>query len=93
MKLSIVIPCYNESKTIQQILEAVQNVQVASKEVIVVDDGSTDGAREMLESNLRPLFDTLVCHTTNQGKGAAVRAGIAEAMGEIVIIQDADFGI
>jgi glycosyltransferase involved in cell wall biosynthesis len=89
--LSIVIPCYNETKTIRAILERVRAAAPAlSKEVIVVDDMSTDGTRELLSGELRPLVDTLVLHERNQGKGAALRSGIRAATGRIVVIQDAD---
>ncbi len=89
--LSVVIPCYNEAKTIRAILERVRAAAPAlSKEIIVVDDRSTDGTREMLSGELRPLVDTLVLHERNRGKGAALRSGIRAATGRIVVIQDAD---
>jgi glycosyltransferase involved in cell wall biosynthesis len=89
--LSVVIPCYNETKTIRAVLERVRAAAPAlSKEIIVVDDMSTDGTRELLSGELRPLADTLVLHERNQGKGAALRSGIRAATGRIVVIQDAD---
>jgi glycosyltransferase involved in cell wall biosynthesis len=89
--LSVVIPCYNETKTIRAILERVRSAAPAlSKELIVVDDMSTDGTRELLSGELRSLVDTLVLHERNQGKGAALRSGIRAATGRIVVIQDAD---
>ncbi len=89
MRVSVIIPAYNEIRTIREIIQRVEAVKVAD-EIIVVDDGSTDGTRQVLgeldgKGNIRALF-----HERNQGKGAAVRTGIQHASGDVIIIQDAD---
>lgn len=92
MKLTIVIPCYNESRTIDQIIEAVRRSPYPNKEIIVVDDCSIDGTREKLQSEIEPSgrVDRVIYHDRNQGKGAALRTGFQHASGDIVIVQDAD---
>ncbi len=90
MKLSIVIPCYNEKNTIKNILEVVRKVPIEDKEIIVVDDCSKDGTRHVLQNDLKHLIDRLILHEVNQGKGAALRTGFQAAKGDIVIVQDAD---
>ncbi len=90
MKLSIVIPCYNEVGTIRSIVDRVRAAPVADKEIIIVDDCSRDGTRELLRTEIAPLVAKIVYHEVNQGKGAALRTGFAAVTGDVVIIQDAD---
>lgn len=90
MKLSVVIPCYNEKRTIKKLVEQVRQSGVAEQEIIIVDDGSDDGTRELLRTEIQPLVDKIIFHEVNMGKGAALRTGFNEITGDIVIVQDAD---
>lgn len=88
--LSVVIPCYNEKDTIETVLDTVRNCGVKNTEIVVVDDGSTDGTRDLLQGPLRGKIDRLIFHKGNQGKGAALARGFQAATGDIVVVQDAD---
>jgi glycosyltransferase involved in cell wall biosynthesis len=90
MKLSVVIPAYNEAATIEKLIDAVLRAPYPDKEIIVIDDFSTDGTREILRMKIEPKVSHVIYQPCNQGKGAALRAGIRMATGDIVIIQDAD---
>tara|TARA_B100000073_G_scaffold85913_1_gene66707 strand:+ start:63 stop:755 length:693 start_codon:yes stop_codon:yes gene_type:complete len=89
MKLSIIIPCYNESSTIISLINAVKQSPVTDREIIIVDDGSKDGTRDILYKLSDPEI-RVIFHKFNQGKGAALRTGFQEATGDICIVQDAD---
>jgi len=91
MKLSVIMPVYNEAATVEEIVRRVL-AEPHEKELIIVDDGSTDGTREILAriQQQEPERVRVILHERNQGKGAAVRTGLAQATGDVVLIQDAD---
>lgn len=88
-KLSVLIPCFNEVSTIEEIIKRVKNASPKNKEIIIIDDASTDGTREKL-SSLKKTISSLILRKKNGGKGAALRDGIKAATGDIIIFQDAD---
>lgn len=90
MKLSVIIPCYNEMATLDELIQKVKASAYENKEIILVDDKSTDGTREMIRNEIESQVDKVVYHETNQGKGAAIRSGLSHATGDVAIIQDAD---
>jgi len=89
MKLSVLIPVFNERENLPTILERVRRVPI-EKEIIIVDDGSTDGSREWLQQNITNENEQVILHSENLGKGSAVRTAIPRVTGDIVVIQDAD---
>jgi glycosyltransferase involved in cell wall biosynthesis len=90
LKVSIVIPCYNEKATIEKIVGAVWSAPIESREIIVVDDGSQDGTQALLKERVSKMVDRIIYHPVNRGKGAALRTGFAAATGDIILVQDAD---
>lgn len=90
MRLTVVIPCYNEVETIHKIIRAVRASPVQDCEIIIVDDYSTDGTRALLQTELHTEVDQVIYHDKNYGKGAALRSGFAAVTGDIAIVQDAD---
>tara|TARA_B100001996_G_scaffold340328_1_gene293797 strand:- start:417 stop:1115 length:699 start_codon:yes stop_codon:yes gene_type:complete len=88
-KISVIIPCYNEKNTIIQLIDVLNNLQV-NKQIILVDDYSNDGTREIIEKNLTKKVDNVIFHEKNLGKGACVKTAKEFILGDIVIIQDAD---
>ena len=95
MKLSVVIPCYNEKHTIHEIIGEVKKSPVfvdggVTPEIVIVDDCSTDGTRDILRNEIESQVSKIVYHDQNQGKGAALRTGFEHATGDCVIVQDAD---
>lgn len=91
MNLSVIIPCYNEINTIEKVVHSVMDVIGSEGEIIIVDDCSTDGTKQLLEETINGKLARVIYQPTNQGKGAALRKGFDAATKDIVIVQDADF--
>jgi len=90
MKISIIIPCYNEALTIKKIIDKIIDVDNYDKEIIVIDDGSKDNSSDILKNKLNEKINKLIINDKNYGKGYSIREGIKSATGDIIIIQDAD---
>jgi glycosyltransferase involved in cell wall biosynthesis len=90
MKVSVVIPCFNERDTIEQIARNVRAAPIEEIEIIVVDDCSTDGTIAILQEKVAPLVERVIYQPRNSGKGSALRAGFACATGDVILVQDAD---
>ena len=90
MKLSIIIPCFNEIKTIDEIINKIKKAYKEQHEIIIIDDFSTDGSREKLKGDFSSNFDHVIFNEKNYGKGFSIKLGIKKATGDIIIIQDAD---
>jgi len=90
MKLSVIIPCYNEKGHLPKLISLVKNSPFQDKEIILVDDGSNDGTAELIKFDLEPMVDKIIYHPKNLGKGAAIRSALKHVTGDMVIIQDAD---
>lgn len=90
MKLSIIIPCFNEIKTIDKIVDKIKKAYKEQHEIIIIDDFSTDGSREKLKGDFSSNFDHVIFNEKNYGKGFSIKLGIKKATGDVIIIQDAD---
>jgi len=88
--LTIIIPCYNEKKTIIKIINQIKNLKRIKKQIILVDDGSNDGTKQLIKTKLQNKVDKIIFHKANKGKGAAIISSIKYIKGNLVIIQDAD---
>ena len=89
-KITILIPCFNESKTIEEVILKIKQNEITNKEIIIVDDFSNDGSKEILKEKLSLKVDKIIYHEKNLGKGACIKTGLKHVTGEVVIIQDAD---
>ena len=90
MKTSIIIPCYNEEKTIDKIIDKILELRNLDLEIIIVDDCSTDSSKDIIETKLKNKVYKVIYNEINSGKGFSIRKGVAAATGQIILIQDAD---
>ena len=90
MKISVIIACFNERKTIERVIGAVRSAPIKEIEIVIVDDGSTDGTATLLKEKIAQVVDRIIYQPRNRGKGAALRAGFAAASGDVILVQDAD---
>ena len=90
MKISIIIPCFNEENTIEKIVNKIQDLKNLDLEIILVDDNSTDGSKNIIETKIKNRVNKVIFNDRNYGKGYSIRKGIEVATGDITIIQDAD---
>ena len=90
MKLSIIVPCYNEESTIKEIIKKINSQKDIEKEIIVIDDCSTDQTRTILKNDLNGQIQKLILNPKNFGKGYSIREGIKVSTGNLILIQDAD---
>jgi len=90
MKISVIIPCYNEENTIEKIVDKILELKDLDFEIIIIDDHSTDSSKKIIEINLKDKIDHIIINEKNSGKGYSIKRGIDKATGDIIIIQDAD---
>ena len=90
MLITVIIPCYNENRTISKIINKILSLKNINLQIIVIDDCSTDGTREILKNEISERVDKIIYHNINKGKGAAIKSSIESIKGDIILIQDAD---